>query len=414
MLIHHLSLTNFRNYARLELDLPAGPVLILGDNAQGKTSLLEAIYYLATSRSPHAASPRQLINWLAGRESLTPAARIVAQVTHGAATHTLDVTLMLEPTASGEERFRKQIKLDSIPRRVQDLVGQMAVVLFLPQDVDLVGGAPSLRRRYLDTALSQVDAEYHSALSRLEDILPQRNALLKQLGERGGDPDQLAFWDKELASAGARITQRRQQAIVELGQVADAIHRDLTGGRERLRLRYEPGFDPGRLTSELQMPLNLDVPWAAAPPWPLEDAQSAFRSQLEQRRQEEIARGVTLVGPHRDELRFIADEVDLGVFGSRGQQRTAVLALKLAEAEWMRGQLGEWPVLLLDEMMAELDARRRAYLLARMKGANQSLMTSTGLELFREDYHQSARLLRVTAGQISNLKPQISNQAVES
>ena len=126
MLIHHLSLTNFRNYARLELDLPAGPVLLLGDNAQGKTSLLEAIYYLATSRSPHAASPRQLINWLAGRESLTPAARIVAQVTHGAATHTLDVTLMLEPTATGEERFRKQIKLDSIPRRVQDLVGQMA------------------------------------------------------------------------------------------------------------------------------------------------------------------------------------------------------------------------------------------------------------------------------------------------
>jgi DNA replication and repair protein RecF len=275
--------------------------------------------------------------------------------------------------------------------------------LFIPQDVELVGGAPSLRRRYLDTALSQVDAEYHSALSRLEDILPQRNALLKQLGERGGDPDELAFWDKELASAGARITQRRQQAIVELGQMADAIHRDLTGGRERLRLRYEPGFDPGRLSPEFQMPLNLDVPWAAAPTWSLEQAQSAFRSQLEQRRPEEIARGVTLVGPHRDELRFIADEVDLGVFGSRGQQRTAVLALKLAEAEWMRGQLGEWPVLLLDEGMAELDARRRAYLLGRMQGANQSLMTSTGLELFRQDFIQTARLLRVTAGQISNL-----------
>ena len=401
MLIHHLSLTNFRNYARLELDLPAGPVLLLGDNAQGKTSLLEAIYYLATARSPHPTSPRQLINWLAGRESLTPAARIVAQVTHGEATHTLDVTLMLEPTASGEERFRKQIKLDSIPRRVQDLVGQMAVVLFLPQDVDLVGGAPSLRRRYLDTALSQVDAEYHSALSRLEDVLPQRNALLKQLGERGGDPDQLAFWDEELAAAGARITLRRQQAIVELGQMADAIHRDLTGGRERLRLRYEPGFDPGRPTSEWQMPLNLDVPWAAAPTWPLEEARSAFRFQLEQRRQEEIARGVTLVGPHRDELRFIADEVDLGVFGSRGQQRTAVLALKLAEAEWMRGRLGEWPVLLLDEVMAELDAKRRTYLLGRVNGANQSLMTSTGLELFREEFCQRARLLQVTAGQIS-------------
>jgi len=408
MLIRHLSLTNFRNYARLELDLPAGPVLLVGDNAQGKTSLLEAIYYLATSRSPHTTSPRQLIHWLAGQESLTPAARIVAQVTHGQAAHTLDVTLMLEPTSGGEERFRKQVKLDSIPRRANDLVGQVAVVMFLPQDVDLVGGAPSLRRRYLDAALTQVDAEYHSALSRLEEVLPQRNALLKQLGEHGGDPDQLAFWDEELAAAGARITLRRQQAIVELGQLADTIHRDLTGGRERLRLRYEPGFDPGRPASgEFQMPLHLDVPWAAAPDRPLEQAQAAFRAQLEQRRREEIVRGVTLVGPHRDELRFIADEVDLGVFGSRGQQRTAVLALKLAEAEWMRGQLGEWPVLLLDEVMAELDARRRTYLLGRINGANQSLVTSTGLELFGDEFCQRARLLRVTAGQISNFKFQI-------
>jgi len=410
MLIRHLSLTNFRNYARLELDLPAGPVLLLGDNAQGKTSLLEAIYYLATSRSPHTTSPRQLINWLAGQESLTPAARLVAQVTRGQAAHTLDVTLMLEPTAGGEERFRKQVKLDSVLRRAQDLVGQVAVVMFLPQDVDLVGGPPSLRRRYLDAALSQVDAEYHSALLRLEDVLPQRNALLKQLDERGDDPDQLAFWDEELAAAGARITLRRQQAIVELGQMADAIHRDLTGGRERLRLRYEPGFDPGRPTSgEFQIPLNLDVPLAIAPHWPLEEAQAAFRAQLALRRQEEIARGVTLVGPHRDELRFVADEIDLGVFGSRGQQRTAVLALKLAEAEWMRGRLGEWPVLLLDEVMAELDAKRRTYLLSRINGANQSLMTSTGLELFGDEFCQRAKLLRVAAGQISSFKFQVSN-----
>ena len=127
--------------------------LLLGDNAQGKTSLLEAIYYLATSRSPHTTSPRQLINWLAGQESLTPAARIVAHVTRRQAAHTLDVTLMLEPAADGEERFRKQIKMDGIPRRAHELVGQVTVVMFLPQDVDLVGGSPSLRRRYLDAAL---------------------------------------------------------------------------------------------------------------------------------------------------------------------------------------------------------------------------------------------------------------------
>jgi DNA replication and repair protein RecF len=134
---------------------------------------------------------------------------------------------------------------------------------------------------------------------------------------------------------------------------------------------------------------------------------ASFRAQLAARRNEEMARGATLVGPHRDELRFIADEVDLGVYGSRGQQRTAVLALKLAEVEWMRAQTGEWPVLLLDEVLAELDARRRAYLLARINGANQSLMTGTGLELFGEDLPRRAHVLRVVAGQVKSVKPEV-------
>ena len=230
MLIHHLSLTYFRNYARLELDLPPGPVLILGDNAQGKTSLLEAIYYLATTRSPHTTSPRRLIHWLAGQSSLTPAARIVAQIERGNSMHTLDATLIIEPVAGGEERFRKQVRLDGLPRRGADATGQVTVVLFLPQDVELVGGTPSLRRRYLDAALEQVDADYHRALAQFEAVLPQRNALLKQLGERGGDPDELAYWDEKLSADGALVTLQRQRAVAELGERADALHRDLTGG----------------------------------------------------------------------------------------------------------------------------------------------------------------------------------------
>jgi len=166
-------------------------------------------------------------------------------------------------------------------------------------------------------------------------------------------------------------------------------------------LRYEPSFDPRRPASpDFQIPLKLDVPLRALPETALADAQASFRTQLEARRREEITRGVTLVGPHRDELRFIADEVDLGVYGSRGQQRTAVLALKLAEVEWMREKTGEWPVLLLDEVMAELDAKRRAYLMERIDGVNQSLITGTGPELFGDEFCQRARLLRVTAGQI--------------
>jgi len=277
----------------------------------------------------------------------------------------------------------------------------MAVVLFLPQDVELVSGSPALRRHYLDAALSQVDADYHGALLPFSEVLSQRNALLKQLGERGGDPDELTYWDEKLSDAGALVTLKRQQAVVELGERADALHRDLTSGHERLRLRYEPSFDLRRPASpDFQIPLKLDVPLRALPETALADAQASFRTQLEARRREEITRGVTLVGPHRDELRFIADEVDLGVYGSRGQQRTAVLALKLAEVEWMREKTGEWPVLLLDEVMAELDAKRRAYLMERIDGVNQSLITGTGPELFGDEFCQRARLLRVTAGQI--------------
>lgn len=398
MLIRHLSLTNYRNYARLEVDLPAGPVLLLGDNAQGKTSLLEAIYYLAMARSPHTASHRQLINWLAGQESLTPAARIVAQVERGGAIHTLDATLMIEPSVGGEERFRKQLRVDNVPRRVHEVVGQVTVVLFLPQDVELVGGAPGLRRHYLDSALEQVDQDYASGLDRYGPVLSQRNALLKQLAERGGDPDQLIYWDDQLAALGAEITLRRQQAVNELAQRADAIHRDLTGGRERLRLRYEPSFDLTRPASpDFQMSLSLDL--AAASGHNLPDLIASFRAQLALHRTEEIARGVTLVGPHRDEMRFIADEVDLGVYGSRGQQRTAVLALKLAEVDWMKERTGEWPVLLMDEVMAELDARRRGYLLARIGAVNQALITATGLELI-SDKLPGARVFRIVAGQI--------------
>jgi DNA replication and repair protein RecF len=247
--------------------------------------------------------------------------------------------------------------------------------------------------------LEQVDADYHRALAHFEVVLPQRNALLKQLGERGGDPDELTYWDEQLSASGALVTLKRRQAVLELGQRADVIHRDLTGGQEHLQLRYEPSFDTGRPASaEFQLSFSLDVPHVAVSD--LAEAQASFKTQLEARRKEEISRGATLVGPHRDELRFITEGIDLGVYGSRGQQRTAVLALKLAEVEWMREKTGEWPVLLLDEVMAELDAKRRAYLMERIDGVNQSLMTGTGPELFGEEFCRHARLLRVTAGQI--------------
>lgn len=405
MHLRHLSLTNFRLYSRLEVDLPSQAILLYGDNAQGKTSLLEAIYVLATGRSAHTTSDRQLINWLAGEEGLTPHARLAADVVRADRALHIDMVLMLEPAKTEDGwRFRKQIKVNGAVVRTADLIGQIAVVMFLPDDVEIVSGGPANRRRYLDNALSQVDAEYARALDLYAEVLSQRNALLKQLAETGGTPDygadQLIYWDEQLATAGTTITLKRQTMIAELEQLADRLHRDLTRERHTLRLRYQPAFNAdGPIGPVYQPSLNLDLP-TQSPEATFEQARQSFLKQLAAKRQEELARGTTLIGPHRDELRFIADEIDLGTFGSRGQQRTAVLALKLAEVHWMREKINDWPILLLDEVMAELDAHRRGFLLGQINGANQSILTATDPEMFAPEFRAQAKLVKVVRGRI--------------
>jgi DNA replication and repair protein RecF len=404
MHLRHLSLTNFRLYSRLEVDLPAQAILLYGDNAQGKTSLLEAIHVLATGRSSHTASDRQLINWLASEEGLMPHARLAADVVRADRALHIDMVLMLEPARTEDGwRFRKQIKVNGAVVRATDLIGQIAVVMFLPDDVEIVGGGPAQRRKYLDNALSQVDVEYARALDLYTDVLSQRNALLKQLAETGAPDygaDQLIYWDEQLAAAGTTITLRRQSMIAELEQLADRLHRDLTRERHSLRLRYQPAFDADQpLGSVYQPSLSLDLPMQS-PEATFEQAKKSFLKQLGARRKEELARGATLVGPHRDELRFIADEIDLGVYGSRGQQRTAVLALKLAEVHWMREKINDWPILLLDEVMAELDVHRRSFLLGQINGANQCVLTATDPEMFTGEFRAQAKMMRVTKGRV--------------
>jgi DNA replication and repair protein RecF len=400
MLIRHLSLTNFRLYARLEASLPAGPLVLVGANAQGKTSLLEAIYYLATGQSHHAASDRQLINFLTVRTEALPFARIVAEAA-GQADPTpkrLEIRLILDSTQGGEGRLRKEVLVNGVKRRVSDLAGQVNVVLFLPQDLTVVEGSPSDRRRMLDAALGQVDPAYAYALAEYGKVLSQRNALLKQLQERGGPDGQLEFWDEKLCEHGARIFTARAGALAELETLASAVHRDLTRGTDGLRLAYHPAYDPAA-APEGQLGLALDVPVHRAG-LPLAEVQSGLREKLQALRGEELARGVTLCGPHRDEIRFLANGMDLGTYGSRGQARTAVLALKLAEVEWMRAKTGEWPILLLDEVLAELDASRRRELLGRLGGAEQCIMTTTDLNLFPPEFLQTAAVWHVDSGRL--------------
>jgi DNA replication and repair protein RecF len=386
MHIRHLSLTNFRNYTRLELTLPARAVLLHGANAQGKTNLLEAIYYLATSRSPQATSDRELINWIADQEEMLPYARLTTEVMRGGRSRQIEIVLQKEPvggSGNGERtRLRKQIRVDKANRRAMDLVGQINVVLFMPQDMALVDGSPSGRRRYLDVALCQVDPEYCRALSRYNRLLSERNALLRQWHERRRDPDELAYWNEQLVDYGVTIMQRRRDAVIELDQRAAQLHHLLSGGVERLRLVYE----------------------ATLPIGPQDDAarlDSAYRAELTRNRQREIERGMTLIGPHRDEVRFLVnDQIDLGKFGSRGQQRTAVVALKLAEVDWMRQRTGEWPILLLDEVLSELDAERRAFLLTQVNGVEQALITTTDPTFFDADSLAGMTLLRVEGGRV--------------
>jgi DNA replication and repair protein RecF len=290
------------------------------------------------------------------------------------------------------------VLINGVKRRLSDLSGQVNVVLFLPQDLTIIEGSPSDRRRYLDLALGQVDPTYSFALGEYAKVLTQRNALLKQLQERGGPDSQLDFWDERLGEFGGQIVTARAAALAELEALATTVHRDLTRGADGLRLAYHPAFDPAA-APDGQLGLLLDVPVHRAGLTAAEVG-AGMIDRLRATRGEEISRGMTLTGPHRDEIRFLAGGLDLGTYGSRGQARTAVLGLKLAEVDWMRARTGEWPVLLLDEVLAELDTARRAELLARLRGTEQVVMTTTDLGLFPPAFVEKASVWQVESGRI--------------
>lgn len=398
MQLTHLSLTNFRNFTRLDLEVPGGTVMLVGDNAQGKTSLLEAIYYLATLSSFHTSSDRQLINFIEARQSLA-VGRIVAEFSRGKEQHHLEVRIIQEPNGQNDgTHLRKEVLLDGVKRKAGDVVGQFNAVLFLPQMMGMIEGGPDERRRYLNLALAQVIPHYQAALSEYNKALLQRNALLKQLFERRGDTVQLDYWDEHIATYGAQLIHARAQAIQELERLATRIHRELTRANEVLRLSYQPSYDPLPQTPG-QFALGLDAP-VDRTGYSQEQIRTGYLESLQQRRQEEIARGVTTIGPHRDELRFLANGVDLGIYGSRGQARSAILALKIAEVNWMHARSGYWPIMLLDEVLAELDTQRRYDLLERLNQSEQVLLTTTDLDLFTPDFIQNATVWRVVSGRV--------------
>ena len=400
MYLSHLSLTNFRNIRELELDLPPNPIVLVGANAQGKTSILESIYLLAVARSFRTENDREVINWEAVDE--TAHAMVAGIVERKAGRERVTVGYQCVPSERtgqvGQGRdaafsVRKQATVGRVRRRASELIGLVNAVLFNADDLQLVYGAPGGRRRYLDILLSQANPAYLRSLQRYQRVIQQRNQLLRMLQDRRAGDDELAFWDEELVKEGANILTHRLRALVSLNEFAASTHAELSDDR------------PLSLVYKSTLPAD-DIDWQGGSDQEQQHAamQERFAAALQSSRAREIATGSTVVGPHRDDLRLLAGEVDMGTYASRGQARTVALALRLAEASYLSKLRGDGPIVLLDDVLSELDGRRRAQVLRRASSYEQVLITTTDLEPLGEDFLRSATCLQVAAGQVTPLQ----------
>ena len=403
MFLSRLHLEHFRNYRNLDLTFSAPVTLVQGRNGQGKTNLLEAVYYLATSKSRHARTEREAVNRAAADEPI-PYARIQGDVMRAEQSTTLEILFTLRGDL---QNYTKQIRVNGAPRRSMDLIGHLRAVLFLPEDLTLITGSPSERRRYIDIALCQIDRRYCQALSRYQKIVAQRNSLLKQLQEREQSDGtsvaaQLRFWDDQLIEQGTQVLSRRHTYLTDLAPIARRVHADISLQEESLDLLYLPSFNSGLYSEQdyqrLREGEEVQADELACLETDATTISERFRERLEGRRSVELNAGSSLYGPHRDELIFLVNGWNLRTYGSRGQQRTAALALKLAELQAMAAATGEKPILLLDDVMSELDAQRRAALLNALADVRQGIVTTTDWTQFSADFQQDAQRLQIEAG----------------
>jgi DNA replication and repair protein RecF len=358
MWLSQLALVNFRNFRRLRLEPQPGVLLFSGRNGQGKTNLLESVYVLATTRSPRTNVERELLSWRTPEDAdlaavVAPFARLEARVRR------LEGEVHLELSLEGERpgvdgttsaAVSRGIKVNGLPVRATGLVGHLPVVYFSPGDVELAGGPPAGRRQYLNLANSQASPSHLRALQRYNRVLLQRNQVLRLVRERRQPQNALEPWTEQMLDWGSLVLRQRLCMLRQVDERLVSIFRDLAGTPETLHVVYRSTACevPGDLLPE---PSDLAV---------------EFRQRHERVAAREIDQAVSLVGPHRDDFTFMLDGVDLNTYGSRGQQRLAVLALKLAEADWMRAEIGELPVVLLDDVLSELDPQRRGYVLQRV------------------------------------------------
>ena len=383
MHLARLNLVNFRSFRRLEVDVPEGPSLIVGANAQGKTTILEAIYLLGIAKSFRAENEREVVNWEAA-STLEQAAVDGTVQLDGSRTRIIVgyQTHFRARSAASQgapiHSVRKEVRVDGVRRTAAELVGLLNVVLFSAEDIRLVQGSPSVRRRYLDILISQASPAYLRALQRYQKVLHQRNQLLKLIRDGRARGSEMAFWDEQLVQAGSLIVQQRTETMAVLAQSARVTQRELTGGAEDLRLEYLPSVPQGEVAGECA---------------------TEFLKGLEGLREREVRLGSTALGPHRDDFQLLVDDVDMGVYSSRGQARTLALTLRLSEAQYLSAYKGE-PLVLLDDILSELDEGRREQVLERVLAYGQSVITSTDLDPFSSEYLSRASILRLFDGEL--------------
>ncbi len=387
MRLHGLHLNEFRSFRELALDIDPAGFRAVGPNASGKSTLLEAVAMLATTRSSRTAAEREIPHWQSGLDlAVPPYTRLRGDFQRLDGPHHIEIGLEVENREQGASK--KQIRFDDRPVRAIDAVGQLKTVLFSPEDVNLVAGPPSIRRRFLDLAASQASRSYLRALSRFNRVLEQRNSLLRRFAKEriGADSSrtaqELAFWNSELTATATDVVSIRLGAVDYLSSHARSHYQSLTGD-DSLEVTY---LSP---RVEIYDWRQSDNAWQE-PSQPMRQTlAAAFAASLTLVAAEEIRRGVTVLGPHRDDLAVSANGIELGRFGSRGQQRLAVLAIKLAELDLLEDAAGEPPILLLDDVLSELDIRHREKLIHVLSIRNaQICLTST------EDGAEAAEGLR--------------------
>ena len=358
MVIQSLELSGFRNYDFLHIEFDKGTNILFGDNAQGKTNILEAIFLCATTKSHRGSKDRDIVNFQA-EES-----HIRAYVKKSGDEIRIDMHL--------RKNKSKGIAIDGVRiKKAAELLGTVNVVFFSPEDLSIIKSGPAERRRFVDMELCQLDSFYLYHLNNYNRIVNQRNRLLKDLYLNPSLRETLTIWDSQLVSYGSKIIERRRAFTEQLNEIIYEIHLRLSGGKEHLKIVYEP-----------------------------DAAEENFAQRLAEGQERDIRMKMTGSGPHRDDFSFLADGVDIRRFGSQGQQRTAALSLKLSEIELVKKMTKDMPILLLDDVLSELDSKRQNYLLNSI-GEIQTVITCTGLDDFVNNRFEINRVFQVVNGTVS-------------